>query len=284
MAKEVIREATPEQWAEIEKIKQKWIDQQVYQSTDEEIENACEKMWRKLDYGKPQVVVADSPIQAMTIATEKYGIDADNVKQAKMITTWRNALAGWYEGAAVLGVEFDKEIYDLFIEWNLHISFIVPFENICFVSRRPVEIHWEQARLHNDKGPAVLYKDGYSIWAINGVHFIKDGEKIVMHPETQTIDEISDEDNMEIKRLRIERYGWSRYLDAMNADKLDECENYIDSTKEVLYKTKDYCILIVACPSTAKVFALEVPLETKTCKEAQLYLSSGLADRTIASS
>jgi hypothetical protein len=43
-----------------------------------------------------------------------------------------------------------------------------------------------------------------------------------MSPATQTIEQINDDKNQEIKRIRIERFGWQKYLEAVNADILDE--------------------------------------------------------------
>lgn len=44
-----------------------------------------------------------------------------------------------------------------------------PFEKVCFVSERPVELHCVgSGELHNDNGPAVKYEDGYRVYVHHG--------------------------------------------------------------------------------------------------------------------
>ena len=116
---------------------------------------------------------------------------------------------------------------------------------------------------------------------INGVLV---DEQIVMRPETQTVEQISKEENAEIKRIRAERYGWNRYLSGINAERIDKRRNDIEGTREYLYSADDMKILLCVCPSTAKVFSLEVDGSVTTCEQAQNYLSSGLSGRIISAS
>jgi hypothetical protein len=44
-----------------------------------------------------------------------------------------------------------------------------PYENVCYVQDRPAEIHMEDGKLHNPHGPAVLYSDGFGVYAWRGV-------------------------------------------------------------------------------------------------------------------
>ena len=106
-----------------------------------------------------------------------------------------------------------------------------------------------------------------------------------MRPETQTIKEIRNEDNEEVKRIRIERYSWQKYLNEINATLIDERRNDIEGTREYLFKADDDMrALLCACPSTHKEFVLEVPPETETCEDAQAWLSNGLSRRIISAS
>jgi len=110
-------------------------------------------------------------------------------------------------------------------------------------------------------------------------------EQIVMRPESQTVDQIRSEQNEEVKRIRIERFTWERYLRESNAKRIHHRRNDIEGTLESLYETPDgWKTLVCACPSTAKVFALEVEPSIATCDAAQSYLSSGLSGRIISAS
>ena len=156
-------------------------------------------------------------------------------------------------------------------------------ENVVYVSRRPVEVHLnDDGQLSNENGMACRFADDWGVWVINNVTL---DEQIIMRPETQTVEQIRNENNEEVKRIRIERYGWRRYLEEINATLVDERRNDIEGTKEFLFQADDDMrALLCMCPSTGKEFVLEVPPEVKTCREAQSWLSSGLSDRIISAS
>jgi len=82
----------------------------------------------------------------------------------------------------------------------------------------------------------------------------------------------------------IEQMTWKKYLNLTNAKVIDSRFNDIEGTKESLMAYKYGKILVCACPSTARVYALEVNEECQTCKQAQSYLSCGLSERIISAS
>ena len=130
----------------------------------------------------------------------------------------------------------------------------------------------DAGRLHCENGPALAYPDGFSIWSINGVRV---DEQIVMRPETQSLEQLRSEQNAEIKRVRIERFGWLKYLKKNKATVLDFRRNEIEQTDESLMRCDDSTVFIGACPSTGRIYPLEVPPDTRTCDQAQRYLCSG---------
>ena len=155
----------------------------------------------------------------------------------------------------------------------------LPHQNICWVSERHRTVKQEGNRLHCDDGPAVEYPDGWKLWAVRGVLV---DEQIIRKPASQTPEQIRAEQNLEVKRIRIERFGWPEYLKIIGAKRLDARRNDIEGTREALYRAEDMAILVCVCPSTAKVFSLEVPSQVVTCEQAQRYLSSGLNSRIIS--
>jgi hypothetical protein len=92
-------------------------------------------------------------------------------------------------------------------------GWFLPFTNICWISERHSKVHQVKrggrTLLHNERGPAVLFPDGWAIWAINGVRV---PQKVVEKPNDLTVAEIQSEANAEIRRVMMERFGWSRYL------------------------------------------------------------------------
>jgi hypothetical protein len=120
------------------------------------------------------------------------------------------------------------------------------------------------------------------LWHIHGVQVPKD---VVMYPEKQTISDIEEESNSEVKRIRIERYGWLKYLSETNASVIDHANNYIDATEEALMQSKDGMkLLVCACPSTARTYAMRVPREIENCVQAQLWLKGSKPKHIIGAS
>ena len=157
---------------------------------------------------------------------------------------------------------------------------------------------------HRDDGPAFTYDDGLGKrWFVDGEPHREDGpaietngktmffitgvavpENVVMEPELQTIEEIMSEKNMEIKRIRIDRFGWTNFIEETNAKIIDRVENDIQQTSEFLCSAADFTIFVGACPSTARVYAMEVPEKTKTCSEAKEYLSQKDTNKCVGAS
>jgi hypothetical protein len=126
---------------------------------------------------------------------------------------------------------------------------------------------------HNESGPSHAWADGFEIYTINGVQV---DEQIVMRPETQTLEQIEAEKNEEIKRIRIERFGWTRYIAESDAECVDSRRNDVDNTMEALIQLKDGSKrLLCACRSTGRVYAIGVPKEILTCENAQRFMGAG---------
>lgn len=78
------------------------------------------------------------------------------------------------------------------------------------LTERPTAIHRDsQNRLHNETGPAVVYPDGFGVYAIRGVRVPKG---VVTHPDLITGDHIAEEPNTEVRRIMLERFGYERYI------------------------------------------------------------------------
>lgn len=148
-----------------------------------------------------------------------------------------------------------------------------PYKNMAIIQHRHSECHRnERGRLHNEKGMAVKYRDGWGLYAIDGITV---DEQIVLRPESQTIVQIDGEKNNDIKTIRINRFGWTRYLRESGAKCIDTRKNEIEGTQEALYRTKDGEQRLVAVCPTGRIFALGVPGDVKTCDQAQHYLAGG---------
>lgn len=154
---------------------------------------------------------------------------------------------------------------------------LATFEKVAFVIERPCKIVYRdqgpQLQWHNEGGAVLEWPDGERIYAIAG--FFVD-EQLVMHPETQTMEQIHEEQNLELRRIRIERYGWDKYLAMSKAKVLDKRRNDVDGgCYEALCDVPglEARVLLCTCP-TGRVFNLLVPPTTESCADAKAYLVS----------
>jgi len=262
----------------IDSIYQEYLDDQTVQPSDEEIKSAIDSIWNTEFCLSPEIVICESPLACKKEAAKDGYSDL-----AEYWSLFYVSYASMYDFGDRIGLDMDQEKLKMFLNWVRCCPYVTFSENKVYVSKKPSRLFFnDNKQLHNENGKSAEFSDGWGIYSINGVHV---DEQIVMNPQTQSIKQIRDEENEEIKRIRIERYGWDDYLIESGAELINERRNDVDGTNEYLFKTDDGMVaLMCICNSTGKEFILEVPPQTKTCREAQSWLSNGLSERIISSS
>ncbi|MCE5269152.1 MAG: hypothetical protein LLG00_14850, partial [Planctomycetaceae bacterium] len=149
-------------------------------------------------------------------------------------------------------------------------------ETTLFWARKPtvcVEGEGSRRRLHNETGPACANEiENLYFW-----HGVLVPAYAIVSPEFITLTEIEREQNEEVRRILIERFGWERYLVASKAQIVDQRINDRDSQTERLYRMGGGTQRFVCVdPSTGRRYALGVPREITTCESAQRWMSHGL--------
>ena len=179
----------------------------------------------------------------------------------------------WYQESVLSEGLAKSPAMDCFVELCNELSFMFMYEGVVIcVDRHTADIKYdEDGNLHCEDGPCVEYSDGSGPYSIKGVSV---PEQVVMAPETQTIEQILAEDNMEVRRIRIERYGPDKFAADSGAKIIDGTFD-MDGIGELLVelKTGDR-ILFVSCTSSGRNYSIDVPPETQTTTEAQEYLIS----------
>lgn len=283
-----IDKLTPDQEAKIPAYRDKWT----------KIGTSCEpcnfeksKEFAILTYQQSEIEppkhfhLCDSPIHAANVATDlkiSYGLHPKNMsnEERKRVVQecYEEQIYGYHEASWLsyydfmlteLGIEECKKLTGL-MGMAENCGWWSPYsENAIFQHRHTSCKLNEENQLHCEDGPAVHYPDNTSIWMINGIGV---DEQIVMAPETQTIDQINNETNQDVRSLRIDRFGWVNYLHISKAKCIDERHNDVEGTREALYSTKlGDTRLVVTCP-TGRLFALGVPKTIKSCEQAQKWL------------
>lgn len=199
------------------------------------------------------------------------------------------------------------------VTWLFEILHRVPafmqFDNAYLIlAGKPAMSLDSAGNLHNTTGPAVVWPDGKKQWFVDGHVLNQCGEKIVMQPENLTKDEIFSISNEEERRIAIDRMGWHKYLTAIDAKIMDNRENWVDNTFEVLiappvkvqmsFQREEPLRMVLSCRSTGRKYFIAVPralpnpawanawpdaneqrlnppISIKNCADAQKWLADG---------
>lgn len=156
------------------------------------------------------------------------------------------------------------------IDLASHCGWLNMYEDTVVFQDRPEHIKFDdQNRLHCENGPAILYRDGYGVYAWHGVRIPSEwitnkGELTAKTALTWV--------NMEQRRAACEIVGWAKVLRELNARVIESDEDpMIGTLLEVdipdIGKEK---FLKVLC-GTGREFAIPVPPEMKTALEANAW-------------
>lgn len=118
---------------------------------------------------------------------------------------------GFYEFfGEVLDMKEEVAPVEGLIEYAKHGGWAWLFTDVAIMTDRPAEIHLDaQGRLHCENSMAFKWRDGTGdyVW-----HNVRVPEKLIMHPESISPDDILSEKNAEIRRVMIERFGRDRFV------------------------------------------------------------------------
>jgi hypothetical protein len=182
-----------------------------------------------------------------------------------------------------------------------------PLDGAVILTERPIALHRNaEGRLHNEGGPALLYPDGWGIWAINGARV---PTQVIEAPETLTPEQVKSEPNTEVRRHMLDRYGglrgslaagkWISDMGLKAISELDITDKMQPSGLSIwrlsnkdapvlckLYRAEmeddeELALLWVVCTSTAKETFLRVPPAMRTAEEARAW-TFGVEPKALA--
>lgn len=144
------------------------------------------------------------------------------------------------------------------------------FKNVCFVCDFPTEIHTDaRDDMHNGDGPAIVFRDAYAAYAWHGVAVPR---YVIDDPDQITIADIESERNIELRRVKLTRYGEGRYLEDTNSEAIDTSEYGTLYRKDVPNDEPLVMVQVVnSTPEpdgTRKKYLLRVPPDMRTAREA----------------
>ena len=172
-----------------------------------------------------------------------------------------------------LDIKF-KNIFNVYKDTS-ELSLIYPFDDICFVCSKPIEIYFNENKvLHNSNGASIKYKNGFELYHLNGVKVTKEIVKI--KPEKITVNMILQEQNVEVRRELLRKLGIDNFIKKLKTKPIDTPEDKVYE----LYKFKigndiDATYLKMLNPSLKDTYHFEgVANSCKTVEEALAWRDS----------
>lgn len=175
-----------------------------------------------------QIAVGERVYQAATAMPREIVRNFESLEERafdKMelaINTLQHCCWGWsedywlasYEASMRdLGIEPDQAVLNRFVslvQVRENLSIFFPFADFVMCCENPLVLKRdERNRLHSSEGPALVYRDGWGVWAWHGMRVPK---RVIEFPNEIKIPEVEGEENAEIRRVMIERMGWERFI------------------------------------------------------------------------
>lgn len=175
--------------------------------------------------------------------------------------------------------ECGTEISTPYLDFTLNCGYTWFLDGYCIITDRPDRLEQNsENRLSSTDGMAIRYTSGWGHWFVDQIPV---DEQIVLRPETQTLKQIEEESNGDVRSIRISRYGWPRYLKGIKAKVLDSRINAVSNTPETLYALPDGGRrLLVGCV-TERPFSMGIAEGIDTCEAAQTWMQPDPTIRVI---
>ena len=204
------------------------------------MEEAVKEVYRSQNMEVPEVIVwAESPYAGIKLAAsleKEIPLEKVDKLPTREWEELRNGIlqnvvygqheAGWISHIKTL-VDIGAELTPEQHRWLNAMEILtgtgwwIPYDEAVVMTERPTEIHLDaQGRLHNIRGAAVKYMDGWSLYSVHGVR-VQDW--IIETPEKITVKKIMDETNVEVRRVMCELMGWDIFIEKAKLKLLDEC-------------------------------------------------------------
>lgn len=215
--------------------------------------------------------VADSPISAIDMIKKMDPSKSSQNIFNEMIYGSQDAhWLGFYQF-------FSKEV-DLdcvkplegMIELANHTGWLNVYEDAVVFQHRPEIIKFDaEKRLHCEDGPAIRYRDGYSLYSWHGTRIPSEW---ITNKSALTAKIAITWENIEQRRCACEILGWAKILKELDSKVIDEDHDpeigtLLEVTIPNVGKEK---FLRVLC-GTKREFALPVPPEMRSALEAQAW-------------
>lgn len=283
----MLEKLTPEMESMIPVIRDEWISR-AYNPTnindiDEgKLQEAINWLYKMGKFRQPKIAIVDSPKAAQELANRLMREENPDHVDTYYHPSWAFGIMNYswvafYDYFTKIGV-VNNDDFNRYCAYTkeLPVYDTVQFEELCIVSRMPEFIkstiyRWQRVP-HCADGPAIRFKDGYSVYYWNGT-IIPDAW--IMDKDSITKDEILKQENAEMRRCLMEILGAKRYYDILtDGNGLTLLDEDIDlqGNPMRLYETtapdaitnNKVQFLEVIDPSTGRVYNIYPPKQDAT--------------------
>jgi len=141
-------------------------------------------------------------------------------------------------------------LYNALINLPFLCHLCCPLKDVCLCSEFPVNIYYENEKLHNDGGPALVYKDGFSVYALRGIMV---PQEIAEKPADEiNLDIFMKTRNVEVRKEIINKVGIDNLYKNFGARVIDKKNGY-ELVLLNLEKNVRYTYLKMVNPSTGQL-------------------------------
>lgn len=243
----MIEQLTKEQEAQKEVYRDKWIriGLDTRKADREKAEAGVRQVYEANDKKMPPVEWAESPVAAIDLIQKKYSSATEKVEILNNFCYGQHdaGCLGFYDFFYhEVGLKKECEKMLPFIDMAKYCGWFLLYDQVVCFAERPIEINLiandvkyrihdelpEEAivrgALHKDGAGAVVYRDGYTIWALNGV---KVSQEIAETPWNELDPKlVTTTENAEVRRELVRKIGVEKILSALDSETLDTEGDY----------------------------------------------------------
>jgi hypothetical protein len=170
----------------------------------------------------------------------------------------------------ILGLRAETEALQGLSLLAQSLSWLQPHVHTCWLVERPDRLRGDDRdRLHDERAPALRFRDGWSVWAWKGVVI---PSWLIQNPERITLAMIDHEQNVQIRRCMIEILTPERYVAQGGAVRVAEDETGVLWRKTWLSADAWAAVEVINATAepdgTHRHFFLQVPAHMRTAREA----------------
>ena len=146
---------------------------------------------------------------------------------------------------------------------------MIQFENYCIVVELPESFSQNSAkRLHNEKWPAIKFKDWYELYRLNGMKIENKEEFDNIVNDKYSVQELLSIENNDTRAVAYEYFNKEKFINEPHKVLDSQIDWQWNEMKVVEFENKEIGRFYLGiCPSTKKVHMLAT--QEKTCVKAK---------------